>query len=168
MSPEQMMATIAEMSAPGEEHASMKKAEGEWKTVGKFWMDDSGVPVVSEGWAENKVVLGGRFMETVYKDENFLGQPFEGHGLEGYDKLKGKHFSMWWDSFSTAPMMLVGEVNASGAIEYKGKQPSPAGGVSDVRSVLTWISDDSYKYESYMVMPDGTEMKHMEIVYTRM
>jgi hypothetical protein len=36
-----------------------------------------------------------------------------------------------------------------------------------IKSVTTLLSEDSYKYESYIVTPDGTELKNMELEATR-
>jgi hypothetical protein len=36
-----------------------------------------------------------------------------------------------------------------------------------IKSVTTIIGDDSYKYESYIVTPGGTELRNMELEATR-
>src|SRR5262249_52979692 len=83
MSEDQMMAEMMKLATPGPYHEMLKKFAGSWKTETKMWMGP-GEPQVSEGTAEASMILGGRFLKQEAKG-NFMGQPFEGFGLTGYD-----------------------------------------------------------------------------------
>ena len=51
------------------------------------------------GTATRSMILDGRVM--VEKAESKMyGQPFTGHGMQGYDNVTGKHWGTWNDSMS--------------------------------------------------------------------
>jgi hypothetical protein len=163
----EMMAKWAELNAKGPEHEQFKDAVGAWKAVMKQWMAPGSPPMVSEGAAEFRLLLDGRYVQQTYTCE---AQQFEGIGIEGYDRIKKKYVSIWMDNMSTGIMAMEGTADSSGkVITYFGKVDDPMTGERDkvVRSVARTIGDDKVVFEMYDRRPDVGEFKAMEITYTR-
>jgi len=161
-----MAEAMAKLAMPGDKHAWMKGAEGKWKTTVKSWFAP-GEPAVSEGTAEMKMVLGGRYLEQRFKT-TMMDQPFEGFGLQGYDNAKQTFWSIWIDNSSTGVMMSEGTLDESGKVlTFTGKGPAPDGTPVDYRMVTKIVDDKSHVFTMYANM-GGQEAKMMEITYTRM
>ncbi|MFH1746294.1 MAG: DUF1579 domain-containing protein [Planctomycetota bacterium] len=165
----QMMDQGKALNAKGAEHEKFAKAVGKWKTITKMWKGPGTEPTVSEGTAEFRTLLDGRYLEQKYQCD-MMGESYEGIGIEGYDLTKKKYVSIWMDNTSTGIYMTTGTPDKSGkVITYIGKMDDPMSGQKDkvVKYVAREINPDHLVFEMYDTMPDGKEFKTMEIVYMR-
>ena len=159
-----------EYATPGEMQKMMAKADGTWIGENTMWMENGGKPMMSKSEATNKMMYDGRYQVSNHKGD-FMGMPFEGMSIVGYDNSKKKFVSTWIDNMGTGIMHGEGDWNPSTkSIEFKGKMtdPSRPGKECDFREVFTFIDDNTQKMEMYG--PDsktGKEYKTMEIKYTR-
>lgn len=157
-------------ATPGDMHKMLAKSDGNWSGETTMWMEDGGKPMTSKSEATNKMMFGGRYQVSEHKG-NFMGMPFEGMSITGYDNSKKKFVSNWIDNMGTGVMVTEGDWNASKkAIEFKGKMtdPSRPGKDCDVREVLTFVDDTHHTLEMYG--PDsktGKEFKTMEIKFVK-
>ncbi|GAA4164191.1 hypothetical protein GCM10022217_34380 [Chryseobacterium ginsenosidimutans] len=157
-------------ATPGEMHKMLAKSDGTWTGENTMWMENGGKPMTSTSEANNKIVFNGRYQVGEHKG-NFMGMPFEGMSIVGYDNAKKKFVSTWIDNMGTGIMNMEGEWNSSKkSIEFKGKITDPArpGKDCNVREILTFVDDNHHVMEMYG--PDsktGKEYKTMEIKYTR-
>src|SRR5947207_857577 len=97
------MEMMTKAGQPGPQDDMLKKCEGSWKATVKSWYAP-GDPAISEGTAEMKMIMGGRYLEQRFTG-SMMNQPFEGYGLVGYDNLKKAYTSFWVDNSSTAMML---------------------------------------------------------------
>jgi len=92
-------------------------------------------------------------------------------GLEivGYDLYQNKYVTFWIDSMSTNFFLTTGTLDMSSKVlTDTGNWPDPmTGGMTKVKNVTTFIQEGKYKFEMYMIMPDGKEFKSMELLATR-
>ncbi|CAM2802959.1 hypothetical protein DRF59_05555 [Chryseobacterium flavum] len=159
-----------EYSTPGEMHKMLAKSDGAWTGETTMWMENGGKPMMSKSETTNKMMYDGRYQISNHKG-NFMGMPFEGMSIVGYDNSKKKFISTWIDNMGTGIMHGEGEWNPSTkSVEFKGKMtdPSRPGKDCDFREVFTFVDDNTQKLEMYG--PDsktGKEYKTMEIKYTR-
>lgn len=159
-----------EYATPGDMHKMLAKSDGVWNGANTTWMENGGKPMTSTSEATNKMIFEGRYQVSEHKG-NFMGMPFEGMSITGYDNAKKKFVSSWLDNMGTGIMSMEGEWNASTkSIEFKGKMTDPTrpGKDCDIREVYTFIDDNTQKLEMYG--PDsktGKEFKTMEIIFTR-
>src|SRR5258708_12910506 len=82
---------------PGPEHEVLKNDAGVWDATVE--MLGPGPPNVSKG-VETNTMLGGLWLVTDFKSE-MMSQPFQGHGVAGYDPARKKYVGTWVDSMST-------------------------------------------------------------------
>lgn len=157
-------------ATPGEMQKMMAKSDGTWSGENTMWMENDGKPMMSKSEATNKMIFDGRYQVSEHKGD-FMGMPFEGMSIVGYDNSKKKFVSTWIDNMGTGIMHGEGDWNPSTkSIEFKGKMtdPSRPGKDCNFREVFTFIDDNTQKMEMYG--PDsktGKEYKTMEIVYKR-
>lgn len=170
-SAEEMQRMQALMS-PGAQHKALARVAGEWKTSMKMWMGP-GEPQVQTGTATGEMVHGGRYALTRHQ-ATFMGMPFEGTSLDGYDNARKEYFTIWIDNFGTGVMHLRGRPAAEGdGIDFAGTMFDPMVGKEvPVRETVRWEGDDRYVFEMFgpMPQPDGTtsEGKIMELVAERL
>jgi hypothetical protein len=164
----EMMEKYMKAATPGPEHQQMAKMAGKWKLQVTAWMAPGAPPMKSDGTAEFKPILGGRYLEE--EVHGTMGdQPFEGHGVQGFDNVTKTRFATWMDSMSTGPMLMKGKCAAGAkACTMKGKvSDAVAGKEVAVSSTATIKDDNTFTFEMQGPGPDGKPFKTLEIVYTR-
>lgn len=165
-SKEEMDAWMSFMT-PGPVHQMIEQSNGEWTEEITMWMAPGTEPMKTTGKVENKMILGGRYQHSTHTS-NFMGMPFEGIGILGYDNKRGVFQSAWIDNMGTGIMLLEGTWDdATKSCSMTGKMTDAmAGGQVDVRQVFTVIDNNTQKVEMYGVK-DGKEFKNMEILLKR-
>jgi hypothetical protein len=169
MTPEQQAEMEAYMKAGalGPQHEMMAKQVGTFDVAIKSWMDPAAPPMESKGVAVRTLQMGGRVMHEDFQAD-MMGTPFTGLARSGYDNVSGKYWSTWTDSMSTGIMISEGECDESQSCTYVGTYNDPIkNGPVKSRMVTTWTSPDEQTFAMYGPGRDGTEMKMMEMVYTR-
>lgn len=169
MSPEEaaMMQAYMEAGTPGAPHQALAKTAGDYDLSIRSWNAPDAPPTVEPGTATRSMILDGRVMVEQVKSQ-MHGQPFAGHGMQGYDNVTGKYWSTWNDSMSTGLMVSQGECDKDGACTFTGSWHDPVS-KQEIASRMTsrWTSPTVEVFEMYAPGPDGKEMKMMEITYTR-
>lgn len=146
-------------------HKLLASDAGEWAFEAKMWMGP-GEPVAWQGTEKTRVAGGGLWQISELKG-TFMGRPFEGHGVLGYDSNKRKYRSVWFDNFSDYLTIGEGTVSADGKVRtIRAKMPGMDGTMLDTRMVYTSKDAGSRLFEMFSKMPTG-EMKSLEIRYTR-
>ncbi len=165
---DEMMKVMAEGAKVGEQHKQLGKYVGDWTYTIKMWMDPSAPPMDMTGTMHADALLGGRFVQSVWKGD-FMGAPFEGHSTEGYDNVTGQFMNTWIDNQSTGIIYTTGTAAEDGkSITYVGEMTDPMSHQkSATKSTITWLSDDSFKNESFYADPSGKMVPSMVIVATR-
>ncbi len=170
MTPEQqaMMQAFEEYRTPGAQHEMLAKRAGKWNVQGKMWQGPGAPAEPFEATSTVKSVMGGRYI-IEHVDSEFMGEPFKGFGISGYDNLTDTYVAAWIDSFSTGILRYEGTPSGDGkTIHYTGEHPDVLGGrYAKVTSVEQLIDDDKHVHTTYFTGPDGQEYKHMELIYIR-
>jgi hypothetical protein len=163
-----MMEMMAKYSTPGEEHKKLEASVGTWDATVKMWMAPGTPPQESTGTAENKMALGGRFLEQHYEG-TMMNQPFTGMGFTGYDLYKKQYVGTWIDSMGTAIMNTTGSADPSGkSFTFKGTMDDPMSGKKmNFKETMTMVDNDHQVFEMWAPGPDGKMFKTLEINYTR-
>ncbi len=164
-SADELMAAYMKAGTPGEAHALLARMSGTWDVEVKSWMDPSGQPEIVHGIAQISMGMDGRF--SIEKVEgNFMGMPFQGTGVTGYNNVTGEYQSVWFDNMSTALYTYTGSADGD-KITLTGEHKDPVTGEKvKQRSVLTLIGNDQMHVDNYETR-GGTEAKNMELHYTR-
>jgi hypothetical protein len=153
---------------PGPEHQLLAKLKGSYEARMKVWMGP-GEPKESTAKTKRTVIMDGLFLQENHSGD-FLGMPFKGMGIVGYDTLKKKYIMGWIDNFGTSLVVAEGTYDsAAKAWTYVGEEENPQMGKMKMRDVLTMVSDTEQRLEMYRtpVGKDGKEFKMIEVTYFR-
>lgn len=163
-----MQEYLEKYATPGEHQKHLAMLAGTWTTTTKF-SPAPGAPVQeSTGMAENKMILGGRFLQTTHHGD-FGGMPFEGTGVAGYDRYLNRYVETWVDNFGTMVLVSDGACDGTGKlrtviarfVDPMTKKPTT------MRSVYRVQDADHYVLEMYTQSGTDPEFKVMEIAHTR-
>ena len=167
MNMEAVMEIYRKVGSPGPSHKIFESMVGSWKTKSTCWMEPGKPPMESEGSCEQKMLLGGRFLQQEFSGD-MMGSPFSGIGINGYDNHTGKCVSVWMDSTSTGIYFFEGTAGADGkTITQQCSYDDPVRGPMMLRSVTRLVDENTHFFEMYDTDKSGKEEKMMEITYTR-
>ena len=161
------MEAMKKYATPGPEHQVLKQIAGTWTCSVKMWMKPGEPPQESPATEDAKMVMGDRYVIESVKG-NFMGMPFEGSGVIGYDNIKKKYVGAWIDNMGTGIMTSEGNYDpAKKTFTFESTMSDPmTGKTGHSRDVLRIESETKLVREMYQKM-GGKEMKMMEITYTR-
>ncbi|MGY1530814.1 DUF1579 domain-containing protein [Luteimonas sp. A649] len=171
MSAEQqaMMDAWTRAATPGAEHAQLAEHfAGSWDVAMSIWMEPDAPPVSQRGTATISPVLGGRQLRQDFKG-TFMGAPFEGTGMSGYDNVRERYTSSWTDNMSTSHMLTDGDYDeATRTYTFTGEMADPMhpGTMIPVRETVRVVDADHHVMEMFEPK-DGKEVRTMQLEYTR-
>lgn len=164
---EQMQEAWMRSGVPNEHHARLLELVGVWDARATFWMGPDEPPISSDGECVNEGILGGRWLSMRYTCD-FMGMPYEGTGVMGFDTIAGEYVSNWMDSMCTQMMVHRGKPGADARrIEMSGSAVDPMGVEAATRHVTTIHSADRHTYEMFRAPREQPEFRSGIIEYTR-
>jgi len=165
----EMMACYTKAGELGPAHQFLKDAfVGDWTVACTMWMDPSAPPMESTATSTVKTILDGRFIKETFTG-NFMGQPFEGMGLTGFDNTTNQFVSTWMDSMTTGISMSKGGISADGTtLAFIGEMNEPSTGeIGKSYLVKLKVKDqNTHTMEMYEIIY-GEPFKTMQMDYTR-
>ena len=147
---DELLAQLAEKSAPGESHRRLLGMVGTWDLEVESRSGPESPWQRTQGRSVCVQALGGRYV-VEYWSTNLQGQPFEAMHVLGYDRLAEKFLSIWMDSFSTWP------VNSSGRMSSSESVLSLTGSMRDV------LAPDGRPFHLRLLF-DGPDQRSMEVL----
>jgi hypothetical protein len=155
-------------ATPGDMHKLLAEETGKWDVTMTFWMSADGKPETSNATAETKMIMGGRYQETLYKG-NMMGMEWEGKSTVAYNNKNKLFTSTFIDNSGTGMMVAVGSYKtADKAIHSKGEMADIVTGNTILfREVYTIVDANTRKMEMFDTKPGEKEYKSMEIVMRR-
>lgn len=166
--PSEMMQKWMATMQPSKGHEFLKRFEGNWKAKNTVWMDPSAPPMVTDGYSTNELIYNGKFVKGTYQG-NFMGQPFEGTSILGFDNIRKQFTSIWFDSMSTAFSPSFGMVDVTGnTLTMIATMDEPMTGEINkhYKQVFTFQNEDAYTMEMIEILY-GDEFTVMKLEYTR-
>lgn len=164
--PDYMAAAMA-AGTPGPQQAALASRAGTWKVEGKMWMAPGTDPMPMNAMATTVALLDGRYiLEDFHSD--FMGEPFEGRLLMGYDNVTSEYWSVWFDNMSTGSYPSRGVETSPGQVEFRGTATdvlTPEG--RPTRMTITDNGDGSYTMKMFDTRPGTDEFLVMELHYMR-
>lgn len=161
-------AVAAANAMPAEQHRQLASSEGRWRTEMTYWTAANAQPIVIRGTCDIRMVLGGRYQQSVYRSES-NGVPFEGIGYIAYDNARKMYISTWIDNTGTGMVYLEGGYDRSDAkTEMLGQCTEVAScRQRGMRQVTTNVDANTQIMEMYQTPDGGEEFKSMQIRFTR-
>lgn len=162
------MEMLENLMKPGKFHELLKQFVGTWTANVKIWMEPNAPPVVNTGQATFKLIFDGRFLYGDFSGE-FMGAPFKGINIMGYDNGKKEFFSIWIDNSTTGLLSSTGIYDTeTKKYQFRAEMFDPVSGQTlEMREEAYFVSKDEYISVTYAKTKDGKEFKNMEMKYTR-
>lgn len=155
-----VVARAQEAPKPGPEHEKFKELVGNYDTTVKF----GGMETKAK--AVYKLDFGGFYLIEEFAGD-FGGMKFTGRGQMGYCPLRQKHFSIWVDSMSATPIVMLGSFDKDGkTLTLEGEGPGHDGKLTKLKSVTTTTDKDAFTMKLFEVN-DGKDVEMMSIDYKR-
>jgi hypothetical protein len=165
---EEMMKKAEAAGKPGPAHKALDALVGDWRLEGRCWMTPDSPPTENKGTAKVQWILGGRFVQEEL-DGEFMGKPFHGISITGYDNMKKKYVGSWIDDMSTGMFISEGDADADGKLfTFYGKMDDPITGQKDkqYKFVIRVLGPNKHTFEMHDLSL-GDKSKTMELTYTR-
>ena len=167
---QKMMEQMMKYGTPGKSHEFLKMYVGAWDVDITTWQAPGAPPMMSKGSMDNEVIFDGRYVKCDFRGE-MSGMKFGGLEVIGYDLFKNMYTTFWIDSWSTSFVVTTGTLDGTGKILTEtGLFPdmmTDGKTMQKVKNVTTFLADGKYRFEMFMVDPDGKETKGMELLCTR-
>jgi hypothetical protein len=155
-------------SQPGADHRWLDPLEGRWQAeIG--WTGPDGVSRRVRGVAENRWVLGGRFLLSE-ATANEDGVPVESLSVYGYDADQNRFFSLMLDNLSTGFLELHGTYDTvARSFILSGRERDEISGVKvTYRMRLQVAGPDKHTVEVFMDLSTAGPVRILEATYTRL
>jgi hypothetical protein len=150
---------------PGPEHAILKLFEGDWSATIKCWEKPGAEPQTSKGSTQEKLVCNGFWLKSKVVGE-YMGAPFQGFALTGYDPIKKKYLSLWIDTAGPYATTSEGTWDEkTRTLTTTGECTMPDGKAMKFRSTQTIESSGKRVEKSYGIGPDGKEFQMFEGIF---
>lgn len=165
---ETLIGKVMTAARPGEPHALLARHAGEWNVTWKMRQTPDAEWEDTKGTASIKMILGGRFMVEENHAE-FMGNPWEGRLLLGFDNLAKEYVAAWCDSMGTTLTTSRGTADPVGKVitmEGMMKDPQTPDGRL-FRTVTAMTDDKTMVMKMWDTGPDGTLFHNMDVTYTR-
>jgi hypothetical protein len=167
MSQEAMMALWQVAMTPSAGHTRLEPLVGTWNSKTTFTMGPGAPAQVYEGTSEHRFVLGGRYLEQVYKGMA-MGMPLEGIGYTGYDNATKRHVGSWMDTFGTCIMTSVGVGRPTeSTMRFLAESHRPSGRKIEFDAILRVADRNRHSYEMWTEGPGGKRFRSMIVEYVR-
>ncbi len=154
-----------EAAGAGEQHLMLQKLAGTWDAI-VVMQDPKGVEVRTKGLLTTSKHADFHTIDSFQGD--VMGMPMSGHGINGYCTVRKQFFTFWTDSMSASPMTLFGDYDAiRRELTLTGECLGMSGKLETCRTVTHYADDDHRSWSMYGPGPDGREMRHLRIDYTR-
>jgi Protein of unknown function (DUF1579) len=152
---------------PGPEHELLKKDAGVWDATVEEYVEPGKPPRVSKGFETGTLACGGLWLISDFKGE-MMGQPFQGHGILGYDPAKKKYVGTWVDGMSPALGLVEGTYDAAKkTMTSYYESHDPAGNPMKMKMVTVWTGEDSRAWTAFMAGGDGKDIPVLAMKYQR-
>ncbi len=146
---------------PTEHHKVLAQMSGTWTATLEFpGMEPQ------QGVENNQMAMGGLWLVGDFEIADFMGAPFRGHSVMGYDSTKGKYVGMWVDSMTDRIVHSEGEYDsATKQLVMHAENLDPMTGEPRKEVHVTLLRGPDSRL--FKMTPEGSDEPTMVIEYTR-
>jgi hypothetical protein len=143
----EMIARAQELMAPGPEHRVLAGLAGTWDQEIRMWPEPGAPPMALQAVSENRMILGGRFLESRSTFE-FGGTKGESISILGFDRRHEKYTAIGLDEFGTYWVTAAGTASPDGWFVMRGTDDDPVlGGTQEYEFRLRIVDANTYVWE---------------------
>jgi Protein of unknown function (DUF1579) len=170
-----MQQAMLEKMQPAAEHKTLAALDGKWSTDVLYRMGD-GPTLKARGVATNRMILGGRFLESRATSNNPAGPGLGDANVEsltiyGFDRRTGDYTSVGFDTMGTYWVSAAGKMSEGQSIVMSGETLDDHAGSKEIRKydmVLRVVDPDTYVTEIIFKFANRPDLKLVEVTHRRM
>jgi hypothetical protein len=168
---QEKMNEMMELAKPGPEHKMLEKMVGTWEQTVKLWMSPGAEPAEMKGKAVNKMILGGRFLQSnISSGEGEMKS--EGLNLMGYDRRHKQFTTVGFDTWGTYYVTAAGSYDKeSKSIVMYGEDEEPTWEMTQKYNIVVRFVDEDTIISEVIFKdkrtPDESEFKMVEVTNKR-
>ncbi len=154
------------MEKPGKHHKHLKLMAGTWDVESKMYM----IPgqVMKGTFVEVARIQPGGFWLISNFEGKFMGMPFHGHSVLGYEAHKKQYTGVWVDSLASVMVHSTGHCEKNGKLNVMtGKGCDPMTQRNKTMRQITEVKDANTKIFKMFDVQGKKETLIMEAVYKR-
>jgi Protein of unknown function (DUF1579) len=164
---EEVTAAMMKAGTPGAHHKALDPFVGSWTAKMTMWMDPGQPPMESTGSMVNSWMYDGRYLDQKFEGD-FMGEPFHGTGMWGFDVAANQYIGFWYDSGSTSIANSTGPIPADGkTFTMHSVMTDPMSGKPATGDTVITLDGPNQHTMTMYEMRGGEKVKTMVIVYTR-
>lgn len=166
--PSQEVSEMPRPVAPGSEHTWLKQFVGEWNSEAHIMMAPGQPPTIAQG--KEVVRSVGELWVVGELNSVFVGQPFTGVMMFGYDTRKKQFISTWIDSMETHLWQYVGTLDKESntlTMTTEGPNPMMPGQTAKFKEVFEFKTPDHRVLTSSVQGADGEWITMITVHYHR-
>ena len=159
----------SEYMIPGKMHELLAIYEGSFRVEISMWMDESNTPALVTVNAENKMILGRRFLE-MKQSGPMMDYNYEAMTTLGFNTISGEFSLSALNNMGTGSLFLEGSAwePASKTAILKGEMINPVNKQTiHVRQVIRFTDENTLLIENYDRKDGGQERKTIQYLFTR-
>ena len=144
---------------PGPEQRRLERFVGSYVATVRTWTSPDAEPTVTTMISEQRMIMGGRFLQV---DDRSEDGSFHWHAVHGFNTALGHYRSVGMSNTSNELGVADSFISDDGEWLLFGLvgEGTPIKGVGR-------LTDDGYTYVNYRMEPGGEEVRYREIVYRR-
>ena len=164
---EEVTAAMTRAGTPGAHHKALDAFVGSWNAKMTMWMEPGKPPMESTGSMVNSWIYDGRYLDQKFEGD-FMGMPFHGTGMWGFDVAANQYIGFWYDSGSTGIANSTGPIPADGkTFTLHSVMTDPMSGKPSTGDTVTTIDNANQHTMTMYENRGGERVKTMVIVFTR-
>lgn len=166
----ELMMQYLQLAQPGPEHERLAVYAGSWDVEMTLWLQPGAEPMVIQGTATTRMVVGGRFLMHETRSEDGT---MESMGILGFDRRSGQYQVMGMDNSGTYFVTAAGPWDEeTGTAVLSGEDVDPIMQFTQRYDfVYHFVSADEYRIEvifkDEMHTRGGEPFKMVEVTYRR-
>ena len=162
---EEMMAWM-KAGMLNDNHARLNDMIGDLTCSVKTW-EPGMPPMESSGTCKNEWILQKHYMRSVFTGD-FMGMPYEGAGITGYDNVTKQYYSTWMDTMSTMMQTKYGQYDEkTKTYNFTSVFDGPMGDKVYTKSQTKVFSKDKHVMTAHQGKDAKSMNKVMEITFER-
>ena len=160
--------TYEPRNPPGEGQKLLAQMEGKWDVV-KTFFPQKGEPIRTNGTAEQKMIMNGRFLQSDFTFVDKDGRKTFGTGISGFDPKTNTFTTVWYDDNQTTMSIRQsdGKFDGKNIVLWASNLSPDRPGRKTVARAHLEENGRLLLHRHYLVQEDGSERMMIELRMTK-
>lgn len=147
----------------------LKQRVGTWDATIEIQTAPDKPPMIAKGVEVDELSPDGKWLISNFSTENYMGRPFRGYALTGYDPVKSKYIGIWIDTMNRRFSRVEGSYDSKAKLftTTSREQDEKSGRMIEMQQVTDESNPDVRVVSFPSQMTDEKGPFRMTITYRR-